>query len=40
MLYNISLHLHGLYLTSALAAAIVFVLISIVKEKKDERKRA
>ncbi|KAF0216546.1 MAG: hypothetical protein FD174_3640 [Geobacteraceae bacterium] len=40
MLYNISLHLHGIFLASALAVATVFVLISIVKEKHDERKRA
>ncbi len=40
MLYNLCLHLHGLYLTSALAAATVFVLIFMAKEKRDERKRA
>lgn len=40
MLYNLCLHLHGMYFTSAVAAATVFVLISIVKEKSDERKRA
>ncbi len=40
MLYNLSLNLHGIYVTSALVAATVFVLISLVKEKRDERKRA
>jgi hypothetical protein len=40
MLYHISLHLHGITLTSALATATVFVLITMLKEKRDERKRA
>jgi hypothetical protein len=40
MLYNLCLHLNGMYATSALTVATVFVLISIVKEKNDERKRA
>jgi hypothetical protein len=40
MLYNFCLHLNGIYATSALTAATVFVLISILKEKNDERKRA
>ena len=40
MLYHMCLHLHGMYLPTALAAATVFVLISLVKEKIDERKRA
>ena len=40
MLYNLSLHLNGFSVTSALTAATIFVLISIAKEKKDERKRA
>ena len=40
MIYNLCLHLNGVYVTSALSAATVFVLISIIKEKKDERKRA
>ena len=40
MIYNLCLHLNGAYVTSALSAATVFVLISIIKEKKDERKRA
>ena len=40
MIYNLCLHLNGIYVTSALSVATVFVLISIIKEKKDERKRA
>jgi hypothetical protein len=40
MIYNLCLHMHGFYVTSALSVATVFVLISIIKEKKDERKRA
>jgi len=40
MLYNLCLHLNGLCVVSALTAATAFVLISIIKEKKDERKRA
>ena len=40
MLYSLCLHLNGISVTSALTAAIVFVLIILVKEKKDERKRA
>jgi len=40
MLYNLCLHLNGFSVTSALSVATVFVLISIIKEKKDERKRA
>ncbi len=39
MLYNLCLHLNGIYVTSALSAAMIFVLISATKEKKDERKR-
>jgi hypothetical protein len=40
MLYQMCLHPHGMYLPAALAAAAVFVLISLIKEKRDERKRA
>jgi hypothetical protein len=40
MLYQMCLHLHGIYLPAALAAATLFVLISLIKEKIDERKRA
>ena len=40
MLYNLCLQIHGPYLATALTAAAVFVLISLAKEKSDERKRA
>jgi hypothetical protein len=40
MMYNISLHLNVVLVTFALTAATAFVLISIAKEKRDERKRA
>jgi hypothetical protein len=40
MLYITTLHLNECYLAAALAAAIGFVVISLIKEKSDERKRA
>jgi hypothetical protein len=40
MLYNLCLQIHGPHLATALAAASVFVLIIMAKEKRDERKRA
>ncbi len=40
MLYNLTLHLNVIPLVTAVTASIVFVLISIAKEKRDERKRA
>jgi len=40
MLYLTSLHSNGYALMAALIVAIGFVIISIVKEKSDERKRA
>ncbi len=40
MIYNLCLHLNGFYLAPALAVAMIFVLISIIKEKSHERKRA
>jgi hypothetical protein len=40
MLYNLSLHLNGDYVTSALMLTATFILISLLKEKRDERKRA
>ena len=40
MLYTLCLNLHGISVPSALTAATIFVLITIVKEKRDERKRA
>ncbi|SNB46161.1 hypothetical protein SAMN06269301_1605 [Geobacter sp. DSM 9736] len=41
MIYNLTLHLNDtLFVSSALVTATVFVFISLVKEKRDERKRA
>ena len=40
MLYNLCLHFHGTYLIAAMTLVATFVLISIIKEKRDERKRA
>lgn len=40
MLYILSLNINAFHVTAALAAAIAFIIITIVKEKSDERKRA
>lgn len=40
MLYTLSLHVNEVFISSAFLAATVFTLISLIKEKKDERKRA
>ena len=40
MFYNLSLHINAFLISSALAAATIYVLISLLKEKRDERKRA
>lgn len=40
MLFNISLHFNEFYLPVSVTLATAFVFISIIKEKKDERKRA
>jgi hypothetical protein len=40
MLYIMSLHINEIHLVASLGAAIVFVIITIAKEKSDERKRA
>jgi hypothetical protein len=40
MIYNLCLHLNGFSVVPPLAVATIFVLISIIKERKDERKRA
>lgn len=40
MLYQISLHLNPLYLSAAASIATVIFIISLVKEKRHERKRA
>lgn len=40
MLFMTTLHLHEFHIAAVVAAAIGFVIFSIVKEKCDERKRA
>lgn len=40
MLYNLSLHLNPLLLSVTVSATIMMFIILLVKEKKDERKRA
>lgn len=40
MLYNLSLHFHGFYVAAAMTLAGALILISLIKEKRDERKRA
>jgi hypothetical protein len=40
MLYNLSLMLDGFHLLAAALLTVAFLLTSIVKEKRDERKRA
>lgn len=40
MFYNLSLQYNELYVTVAISLAAAFVLISLIKEKNDERKRA
>ena len=39
MLYSLCLNLHGISIPSALTAATIFVVITIAKEKRHERKR-
>jgi hypothetical protein len=40
MLYITSLHINEFHLAAALVTTIVFVIMTIAKEKSDERKRA
>lgn len=40
MLYITSLHSNEIQMAAALAAALGFVIFSVIKEKCDERKRA
>ena len=40
MIYNICMQLHGSQLATTAMLTMVFLVISIVKEKRDERKRA
>jgi len=40
MLYNLCLYLKGFFITSAATVLMLVFLITFVKEKRDERKRA
>lgn len=40
MLYNLTLSLNGSHLIPALTISILFLVITLTKEKRDERKRA
>jgi hypothetical protein len=40
MLYHLSLHLNPLYLSAVVTIATIIFIISLVKEKRHERKRA
>lgn len=40
MFYHLALHLNGFHAMLALTVTVLFVVISLVKEKNDERKRA
>jgi hypothetical protein len=40
MLYHLSLHLNPLYLSAVASIATIIFIISLVKEKRHERKRA
>jgi hypothetical protein len=40
MLYNLTLSHNGLHLVLALTVSILFLVITLTKEKRDERKRA
>ena len=40
MLYNLTLSHNGFHLFLALTVSILFLVITLTKEKRDERKRA
>lgn len=40
MLYNLTLGYNGFHLIMALTVSVLFLVITLAKEKKDERKRA
>jgi hypothetical protein len=40
MLYHLSIHLNPLYLSAVVSVATIIFIISLVKEKRHERKRA
>jgi hypothetical protein len=40
MLYHLTLNLNGFHIALSLAVATLFIVITLAKEKRDERKRA
>ncbi len=40
MFYNLALSFNGFHASLALAVTMLFLVITLVKEKRDERKRA
>jgi len=40
MFYNLALNFNGFHASLALTVTMLFIVITLVKEKKDERKRA
>ena len=40
MLYHLTLHLNGFHIALSLIVAMLFIVITLAKEKRDERKRA
>lgn len=40
MFYNLALQSTGFHVVLALAVAMIFIIITLAKEKRDERKRA
>jgi hypothetical protein len=40
MFYNLALNLDGFHASLALTVTMLFIVITLAKEKKDERKRA
>jgi hypothetical protein len=40
MFYNLALNFNGFHAVLALTVTMLFIVITLVKEKKDERKRA
>ncbi|MDA8430138.1 MAG: hypothetical protein M0T70_12860 [Geobacteraceae bacterium] len=40
MFYNLAVNFNGFHASLALAVALLFIVITCAKERKDERKRA
>ena len=40
MLYHLTLNLNGFHIALSLTVAALFIVITLAKEKRDERKRA